>query len=302
MEGINQNEIMYEFLLEKSWRNVLSGLEIKEWIKNYTNRRYFNGMANVSNVIQESFTDIALSIYEYVHYENHNRQLFTIRPNLGLNLENNPFVNTLYTSWKQLVKELDDESDKYSKYSLLFKYDLVDITKEVMRYKFNEQYIKLTSSYYANDLNGFSKNAEIMTELLNDMDVLLASDSHFLLGNWLESAKIKAINDDELAMYDFNARLQVTLWGKNYTTSLFDYASKAWSGLIKDYYLQRWIVFFQLAKESLFNAKSLDQNKLNENLLLNAEIPFITSKTVYPNYTIGDSFAIIREIYDKYRF
>ncbi len=31
MEGINQNEIMYEFVLEQSWRSPLNQTEIDDW-------------------------------------------------------------------------------------------------------------------------------------------------------------------------------------------------------------------------------------------------------------------------------
>ena len=31
MEGINQNEIVYEFLLEKSWRSALPNDQLVDW-------------------------------------------------------------------------------------------------------------------------------------------------------------------------------------------------------------------------------------------------------------------------------
>jgi P2-related tail formation protein len=31
MEGINQNEIMYEFALEQSWRTPLNSTELSDW-------------------------------------------------------------------------------------------------------------------------------------------------------------------------------------------------------------------------------------------------------------------------------
>lgn len=31
MEGINQNEFLYEFVLEKSWQGTLSSLELNKW-------------------------------------------------------------------------------------------------------------------------------------------------------------------------------------------------------------------------------------------------------------------------------
>ncbi len=46
-----------------------------------------------------------------------------------------------------------------------------------------------------------------------DIDRLLAFDSRRLLGAWLESAKAKASSGAEEALYEFNARNQVTKFG-----------------------------------------------------------------------------------------
>ena len=50
-------------------------------------------------------------------------------------------------------------------------------------------------------------------EILKDMEQLLASDSHFLLGNWIESAKAKASSPDDSDLYEWNARTQISVWG-----------------------------------------------------------------------------------------
>ena len=57
-----------------------------------------------------------------------------------------------------------------------------------------------------------------MLEVLSDMDLILATDSHFLLGNWIEAAKAKAANEHELDYYEWNARTQISVWGANYTS------------------------------------------------------------------------------------
>ena len=46
-----------------------------------------------------------------------------------------------------------------------------------------------------------------------DVDKLLATDEHFLLGVWLENAKNMSTNDQERRLYEYNARNQITLWG-----------------------------------------------------------------------------------------
>ena len=50
-------------------------------------------------------------------------------------------------------------------------------------------------------------------DLLLDLDTVLVTDRHFLLGAWLEDAKALGTNEQEKKLYEYNARNQVTLWG-----------------------------------------------------------------------------------------
>lgn len=73
--------------------------------------------------------------------------------------------------------------------------------------------------------------------MLTDMETILAADRRFLLGNWVSDALQFAQTEDEIHFYNFNAKLQVSIWGVNYTLGLFDYACKFWSGMIREYEL-----------------------------------------------------------------
>jgi len=52
-----------------------------------------------------------------------------------------------------------------------------------------------------------------LLDLLLDIDKLLASDEHFLLGVWLDTAKNLSTNQQQRRLYEYNARNQITLWG-----------------------------------------------------------------------------------------
>ena len=57
---------------------------------------------------------------------------------------------------------------------------------------------------------------DLMVELLEDMETLLATNENFLLGNWLKAAKsIPGASSDDQKLYQYNARNQITLWGPN---------------------------------------------------------------------------------------
>ena len=64
-----------------------------------------------------------------------------------------------------------------------------------------------------------------LLSLISDIEYLLSSDSHFLLGNFLEEARIAANNingtnsKDEI-LYEWNSRNQITIWGPDANVNL----------------------------------------------------------------------------------
>jgi alpha-N-acetylglucosaminidase len=52
-----------------------------------------------------------------------------------------------------------------------------------------------------------------MLQLLEDLDELLASNSNYMMGLWIQDALMWGQNAGEKNLYNFNARNQVTLWG-----------------------------------------------------------------------------------------
>ena len=64
MEGINQNEFIYEFMLEKAWRLTLDEIQISEFIRNFTQRRYqTESMLYINEKLITSWVIISVSFY-----------------------------------------------------------------------------------------------------------------------------------------------------------------------------------------------------------------------------------------------
>lgn len=297
MEGINQNEFIYDFMLEKAWKFNLTEDELSDFAQSFSIRRYSHpNVPQIGIEFEKIWTSIAHILYNIDDYQN--KQLFTKRPSLLLEPEKVINEEDFLSTWDTFVQL----SGKYSNGSNLLKYDLVDISKEALRVIFNRYYLQLVEAFNQKDLNLFDKQATVLKQILVDMDDLLATDSRFLLGNWLEAAKSKAMNQREKYLYEWNARNQITIWGTNTTDVVLDYACKAWSGLVKDYYLPRWMLFFQIAEETIIKNTGLDLISLNERLLAEVEMPFISSRKSYPTFEIGDSFAKAKELNEKYRY
>ncbi|CAF3095307.1 unnamed protein product, partial [Rotaria sp. Silwood2] len=128
--------------------------------------------------------------------------------------------------------------------------------------------------------------AAILVDILADTELILASDRRFLLGNWITDALQFAQTETDIHFYNFNAKLQISIWGNNYTLGLFDYANKFWAGMIQDYYAQRWYVFFDVVMKSLIEGHPIDPKHLGERLFLEAELLFFMLDTKkYPTTT-----------------
>ena len=87
-------------------------------------------------------------------------------------------------------------------------------------------------------------------QLISDMDALLATRKDFLLGRWIASARNCGNTAEEKALYERNARDLITLWG-DANSPLHEYANRQWSGLLNDFYKQRWQQFFKMLQRSL---------------------------------------------------
>lgn len=69
------------------------------------------------------------------------------------------------------------------------RYDLVDLTRQVLAKYANDMFLKIIESYKSNSMNQVAILCQRFLDLVNDLDVLLASHEGFLLGPWLENAK-----------------------------------------------------------------------------------------------------------------
>ncbi|CAF2887568.1 unnamed protein product [Rotaria sp. Silwood2] len=145
MEGINQNEIMYEFALEQSWRSPLNDTELNDWLVGFVLRRY-TGDHPVPGTALYAWQLLGNSVYQKNLYGD--RSIMLSRPRLNREKDINFDLKSLFSAWELLVdasNELDTD---------FFRYGLVDITKEVLQYKFLSTYMQFMSAFNRSDLYG----------------------------------------------------------------------------------------------------------------------------------------------------
>ena len=127
--------------------------------------------------------------------------------------------------------------------------------------------------------------SKLLLEIFDDLDRILASGEHFLLGSWLKDAKALGTNQMEKFNYEYNAKNQITLWGPK--GEIRDYANKQWAGVISDYFKPRWKIFLEALYDSLDKGINFNQTEINQRIFEEVEQPFTLSSKIYPSDPTG---------------
>ncbi|XP_070194729.1 alpha-N-acetylglucosaminidase-like isoform X3 [Littorina saxatilis] len=291
MEGIFQNEVIYEFMMENAWRP--QPRNVTAWISAYTKQRY----GFTSPAIDSAWQLLKGSVYRYnytVRY--HAKTGFVKRPNIKPHVQVPLWYDPeqLYKAWDQLLLGAGQ-----FKPNELFLYDLVDVTRNSLQVLSLKFYTEITDAFKEKDITALKAAGGKMVDLLTDMETLLASDRHFLLGNWIHDAIAYASDMKETFLLQNNARNQITIWGPD--GEIVDYASKQWSGLFKDYYVPRWQFFTTWLVQLIQNNTKYDGYIFDKNILEQVEKPFTFALDLYATNTTGDSVAIAKQLHAKYR-
>uniref|UniRef100_A0A3P9L627 Alpha-N-acetylglucosaminidase n=1 Tax=Oryzias latipes TaxID=8090 RepID=A0A3P9L627_ORYLA len=288
-EGIHQNPVIYELMSELAWRK--ESVNLTKWASLYAARRYGSMHESLSAAWKLLFS----SVYNCTvpHYRNHNHSPLVRRPSFNMNTGLWYDPADLLETWRLFMEAAPSLMSKET-----FRYDLVDVTRQVLQ--------DLTAYFYQDIKDAFhsKKMPELLTsggvliyDLFPELNRLLNSDRNFLLGTWLEQAQSFALDEPEARLYDLNARNQLTLWGPS--GEILDYANKEWGGLVEDYYAQRWSLFVQTLVECLNSGLPFKQDAFNQ-AVFRVEKGFISNGRKYPTKPQGNTYEIAHRIFLKY--
>ena len=268
MEGTENNPVMFELMSELPW---LADVPTKEqWVKKYIVARYGKHDAD----IEKAWMILAESIYNCPLGNNQqgpHESIFCGRP--GLN-------NFQVKSWSKMRNYYDPEDTKQAARLMLaaadrmkgndnYLHDLVDITRQALADQGRRQYLKTIADYNAFARKDFRKDADRFLKMIMMQDSLLGTRTEFRLGRWTQQARNLGNTAKEKEQYEWNARVQITTWGNRVCADkggLRDYANKEWQGLLKDFYYNRWKIYFdalekQMADDTKPNYEALGGGK-----------------------------------------
>ncbi|RZC37606.1 NAGLU C domain containing protein, partial [Asbolus verrucosus] len=267
-EGINQNYVIYDLMIEAAWRSTPANLT--EWIEDYATRRY--GLSDEN--AKRTWRIFQKTIYDYDGSNRIDGQYVIAKsPSFSLSPWSWYATSDLLEAWTSLLATSENLRS-----SSAYLYDLVDVTRQVLQVNANFFYDEILKAYNLDDAHSFD---QVFLDIFPDLETILSTNEAFLLGRWLNSAKSSANDSDEEKQFEYNARNQITLWGPR--GEIMDYATKQWSGIASNFFAPRWQLFLSYANETLVNGEPFDQSYISNKIFTEVEEPFTFDRTEFPN-------------------
>jgi len=296
-EGMDTNPFAFDLFTEMAWRD--GEVDAAQWTANYVQRRYGAADAHALaawKALRETAYSIAPDAVEFnSEREAGQESLFAAQPSLDA---------FQASHWSPVALRYDAKAFAVALPELLrvapqlrtsetYRYDLVDVARQTLANESRILLPRIKSAFVAKDRTQFSSLTQRWLALMDLQDRLLSTQRDFLVGVWLERVRGWASTPEELRRLDYDARSILTTWGERKASEgaeLHDYGNKDWAGLTRDYYMQRWKVYFAALDDELRTgeaAKPIDWFALGEQ--------WNRSKQRYTTRPQGDSYALAAE-------
>jgi alpha-N-acetylglucosaminidase len=227
-EGIENNEVVYELLTDAEWSS--KPLQLDAWLKEYCISRY----GGCQPAMEEAWKILVNTVYDKEKFNV--RFGFQKRPELKPEGEaaSAPEIEKAVKLFLSCANELGE--------SQLYRNDLIEMAGQYCGNAI-DRYLNYAGAFHEKKDNASRDEAVgIALDLIKEIDKLFASRNDRRLERWIEFARAWGESDAEKNYYERDAKRQVTVWGGPY---LSEYAAKLWSGLIRDYYANRWKFFYK---------------------------------------------------------
>ena len=266
-EGIENNEIIYELISDVGWRKT--PVNLNNWIAKYCTKRYNAFPKNM----EKAFEYFKKSCYG--SFTPHPRNAYQFRPPSDFHFRKGS-INTSdnYRKGVELFLKCKNQckNDLYTTDVIEYTSQFLGITVDKMLQKFIETGEKDKKLLYE------------ALDLLANIDRLIVSHPNWKLEKWTNFAKKWGDTAEEKNYYEADARRIITTWGGHVN----EYAAKTWSGLIRDYYIPRWRLYY----EAKWKGKKFDIRQWEKN--------WIHSTTISKTTPFEKPVEMAQKLFDKY--
>jgi alpha-N-acetylglucosaminidase len=286
-EGILNNPIFYELLLNNAWGLLKSADTL---LRDYLKYRY--GKEN--DDVYSGLILLKKSVYSSERTGG-TESLFAARPSREVRSVSTWGSTKIGYDWRLLENALSDylKAADYFNHSETFQYDITDIAGQVLSNQGQRAYDSAMLYFNQKAKSKYNYFKKEFFHLLDLQKQLMATNKNRMVGTWLNQAKNFGRTDYERNLAEKNARMQITIWGPdtNTETDLHDYAYKEWSGLINDLYRVRWKLFFEQLDNEMAGkpAQKIDY--------FETELRWANETNSYTTKPKGNYLKVIKEIF-----
>lgn len=254
MEGINNNEHLYEVATDAMWTD--SPIDLESWKSGWVKRRYGDLSESAEGAVQKAWTLLDNSVYKSNDLDVMctTRSVFDLVPSTRgqVNTVGNYLATKITYNVSDVVAALDLMIAAIGAQSSLeqvpaFTYDFVDVARQVFMDAGIPFYVDMIAAWKAGDNAKVEILGKRIVELLTDVDAILATDKNFLLSTWIKDARAYADTTDRADFMEYQARNQLIQWGPApYAPWPLDrYAAKHWHGMVKDVFSVSYDMFYK---------------------------------------------------------
>ena len=255
MEAQQGNEIVHDLLLDQAWSET--PIETEPYFKRWNMRLY-------SSAGKEGVESMA-AVWEQMRmhfYDNKNttiksvpKSIFELSPSIEGLLGRTGNQPTTYPYDLGNMAQVFGSMHRagMEDFSLwddpAFNYDMIDASRQILSGLFEADYVELITTWKTEPRNEtlLANAGDRLISRLSSLDRVMSAQDATSLSTWIYAARFQTYNSTLQDIFEYNARLQITGWGPDGEKN--DYASKAWGGLIRTYYIPRWQIFIAYLAE-----------------------------------------------------
>lgn len=239
-EALENSPVVYELLFDMTWSS--DPINPSKWLEKYAERR----AGGTSDSLQEAWDTLHETAYSVKkeYFQGAAETVINARPGFNFSSASTWGHSLIPYDKTELDKALQLLIDNYDAFkdSPAYRYDLADVSEQVLCNAAIEYHGLMTTAYNNGDSAEFKRVSQHYLELIELSDKILGSNQEFMLGTWIEDARTMLDDADDWTkdLFEFNARALVTTWGGERSGSLKDYSNRKWAGLTSSFYKERW--------------------------------------------------------------
>lgn len=256
LEGFDISPQIFEFLLEHPWKMAPAKERVGEFVQRWADLRY--GKSCPSQ--RQAWQLLADSVYKDWSFYGMGTQMVA-RPSLS---GHGTYYTKPYYSYdndallRAIRLMLKEPSARQS-----YRYDVAVLLSQWLGNHFMEVRDAYADAYRTGNRKDMLRYRFMAEELIRDAnDLLLGIESNSLIP-WVAAARQWGTSEAEQNYYETQARVLPTIWGG---PVLNDYGNRMWGGLLEQYYLRRWKLFFDALDQSVQFHIPFDQHAFDSTL------------------------------------